>query len=31
MKGATSKNDKKIVADALESKLPKLAAKVRKL
>lgn len=31
MKGATSENDKKIVADALESKLPKLAAKVRKL
>lgn len=31
MKGATSENDKKVVADALESKLPKLAAKVRKL
>ena len=31
MKGATSENDKKVVADALDSKLPKLAAKVRKL
>ena len=31
LKGAASKNDIKVVADALESKLPKLAAKVRKL
>lgn len=31
MKGATSESDKEIVAKAIESKLPNLAAKVRKL
>ena len=31
MKGAISEKDKKAVADAIESKLPNLAAKVRKL
>ena len=31
MKGATSENDIKVVADAIKCKLPKLAAEVRKL